>query len=240
MITKKLRNNNDEATDLFSRSDMLQHRDFYQFAEDNLQKPISPHSIHKNLREKIENLGCRTEMDLGPTVQDYWHMTVDNGEISNVEADYITFEGRIRGSIIKLKDWPWWRGFVILIIILTIPTIILAWLIFSWLRGWEQRNPRDERGDLYVLYSGAYQRPEKSNTQIKDWVISLDVMVSYDATDSGTHLVKPVFNSLKSDAAALVSDRKSEVEYSGSAEERQEPKLKPIKLTSGLQPEEAD
>jgi len=50
-----------------------------------------------------------------------------------------------------------------------------------------------------------------------DWVISLDVMVYYDATDSGTHLVKPVFNSLKSDATGLVSSRKSEVEYSGSA-----------------------
>lgn len=223
MTTKKIGTSNKDAINLYSRSDMLRHRDFYQFAEDNLQKPVSPHSIHKNLREKIEDLGCRTELDLGPTVQDYWHMTLDNSDTSNVEADYITFEGRIRGSTVKFKDWPWWRGLVIFFIILTIPTVIIALLIFRWLRNWEQRNPRDERGDLYVFYSGAYQRPEKSNTQIKDWVISLDVMVSYDATETGTYLVKPVFNSLKSDATALVLGRKLEVEGIGSSVEGQEP-----------------
>ena len=232
MITKKLLNSSDETTSLFSRSDMLQHRDFHQFSEDNLQKPISPHSVHKNLKEKIENLGCRTEIDSGPIVQDYWHMTLDNGEISNVEADYITFEGRIRGSVVKYKDWPWWRGLVIFIAILLIPTVIIAWLIFRWLRNWEKQNPRDERGDLFVLYNGTYQRPEKSNTQIKDWVISLDVMVSYDATDSGTHLVKPVFTSLKSDATGLVSGRKSETEFNKVDEVEQKSKFKSIKLTS--------
>ncbi len=209
MISKKLFNQTSSDVILFSRSQMLRHADFHQFEQVEFEKPVSPHSIHKNLREKIENLGCSTDLDHGPSVNDYWHMTVDNGELSNVEADYITFEGRIIGSVSKERDWPWWRPFGYFIAILLMP-IIIGFFIWSAIKNWEKTNPKDEAGDLYILYSGTYQRPEKLNTQIKDWVIGLDVMISYNAAASGINLIRPVFNSLVDEANLVVSSKTSE------------------------------
>ena len=188
----------------FTRSGMLQHSDFFQFLQVNLEKPSSPHSIHNNLRERIEDLGCTTELDEGPVKKDHWTMTVGNYENLNIEADYITFEGRIVGSIIKLRDWPWWCGVVNFIGWLTL-IIVVGALILWGLARWKQKNPRDERGDLYILYNGTYQRPEKLDNQIKDWVISLDVMMSYTAASSGEQLIKPIFNNLKGEADSIGS-----------------------------------
>jgi len=206
MFSKKKSNSDDEVINLFTRSDMLKHASFHQLRHNNLRKPISPHSIHKDLREKIEDLGCTTELDSGPNVRDYWHMTIDNGEISNVEADYITFDGRVIGSVVKSKKWPWWHGWVKFLAVLTL-VLIVGFFILSWLKKWEKRNPRDEQGKLFVFYSGAYQRPEKSSTQIKDWIISLDIMISCEAKESGMYLIKPIFDALLSEADTVIASK---------------------------------
>ena len=56
MFSKKKFNSDDEVINLFTRSDMLKHEAFHQLQHNNLRKPVSPHSIHKDLREKIGTL----------------------------------------------------------------------------------------------------------------------------------------------------------------------------------------
>jgi hypothetical protein len=107
------------------------------------------------------------------------------------------------GSVVKNKEWPWWHGWLKVIAILTL-VLIVGFFIINWLKKWEKENPRDEQGELFVFYSGAYKRPEKSSTQIKDWIISLDIMISCEAKESGMYLIKPIFDTLVSEADTVI------------------------------------
>lgn len=218
-------------TESFTRSKMLRHNAFHQFSQLNLKKPVSPHSIHSNLREKIEDLGCDTAFDLGPVIKDNWHMTVHNGESSNFEADYVTFEGRTVGSIVKQKPWPWWLFWVKVISWCLVP-IIIGILFLNKINNWQTKNNRDEKGELFIFYSGTYQRPEKSEVSVKDWVISLDVMMSYRANETGIYLIKPIFEKLKNEAGNVISSSERNTNSNSEIAEGRGTKLSEPRLTA--------
>jgi hypothetical protein len=202
----------------FARTEMLRHTEFHQFAPVDLVKPVNPHKVHNSLKELMEDTGANTNIDEGPVIDTYSLSLFDGKPTDLEESDYLVFSGCISGSV--KKDKPIWLtiGFIVSALLIPVMGIGLGTgLLLGLYWGYLEKYGR---GDLFVRYFGTYQRPENMDPGMKDWVIELDVMLSYNAArEVGGKLVKPSFDSMKEDTVKVLtksekSSRKLEPLYS--------------------------
>ena len=202
----------------FTRTEMLRHTEFHQFATVDLVKPINPHKIHNSIKELMEDTGADTNIDEGPVADTYSLSLFDGKPTDLEESDYLVFSGCISGSV--KKDKPTWLfiGFGVSLILVPVMGIGFAGLV--GLGIYYLYLEKYGRGDLFIRYFGTYQRPENIEPGVKDWVIELDVMLSYNAAKPvGGELVKPSFDSMREGTIKVLtksekSSRKLEALYS--------------------------
>lgn len=202
----------------FTRTEMLRHTEFHQFATVDLVKPVNPHKVHNSIKELMEDTGAATNINEGPVADTYSLSLFDGKPTDLEESDYLVFSGCISGSV--KKDKPVWLfiGFGVSLILVPVMGIGLGTgLLLGLYWGYLEKYGR---GDLFVRYFGTYQRPENMEPGVKDWVIELDVMLSYYAARPvGGELVKPSFDSMREATIKVLtksekSSRKLEALYS--------------------------